>query len=288
MSLNVRFSREITIAVRKSLPIEKGGLTLYPITMADYDDYVICKDALTILQASLPAKYLGFDYMSALFAMAMDEAQGTLDFSNGSAASSPGLKLAFQRVLRLLQLSLRVSEKEIADIASDIVYTKNEFDELSIDHIVIHQNGKDVNLTPSVFSQVIRPLIAFQNAIELPDETANPDLINESKKYKKDADGVKLKPDVDDLIASVAYLSHVSAAEILTWTVREFEYRARAIERDKRYMLCAQAETSGLASFEKGNPAPSWFYDADIDSLGTTSLSELGKKLGGAGVKQQS
>lgn len=281
MSLNAHFNKDIIYAVRKSKPIEICGLTLYPITMYHYDEYIVCKDALAILQASLPAKYLGMDFLSALFALALDEPHRSEEDETPNEQ-----KAAFQKVLSLLFLALGYDEVKLETIAKDIVYKRID-NNLSIDHIVVHQNGKDVDLTPDVFSQQLRPLIAYQNAIELPDEATNPDLIRESKKYQKNDETSKLKPDLDDLIASVAYLSHVSVAEILEWSVRDFQYRTRAIERDKRYMLCAQSEMSGLASFEKGNPAPSWYYDLDEDALGTTSLAELGKKLQGAGVGQK-
>lgn len=283
MSLNLRFSKDVAFAVRTGQPIEKCGLTLYPITMYHYDEFVVCKDALAILQASLPAKYLGMDFLSALFALALDEPQ--IKDEKGAPYEQ---KAAFQKVITLLFLALGFDGVDFEKLSRDIFYKKDINGNLAIDHIVIHQNEKDVELTPGVFSQILRPLIAFQNAIELPDEATNPDLIRESKKYHKNGDGTKLKPDIDDLIASVAYHSHITTAEILKWTVRDFTLRLRAIDRDKQYMIYAQAKTSGFVEFDKGNPAPSWYYDAEIDALGTSSLSDLGKKLSGAGVGQKS
>lgn len=280
MSYNApQFNKDVIYAVRTAQPIKKCGLTLYPIMMRDYDEFILCKDALAIMQSSLPAAYLAMDFLSALFAFALDEVS-----SPETAQHSPEKTAAFQRVLRLLYLALR-STDTIDDISKNIVYTqKNE--RTAIAHIKIHQNEETIELTPSVFSGIIRPLIAYQNGIELPDERDNPDLIKELKKYQNSDDSVNLRVNADDLISSVAYQSKVTETEIIsTWTVRQFEYRVRAIERDKRYSLCGAAEMSGFASFEKGNPHPSWCYDVDADMPGTTSLSEIGKKLGGAGVK---
>lgn len=280
MSSNAfQFNKDVIYAVRTSQPITKCGLTLYPITMRDYDDFILCKDALAIMQSSLPAAYLAMDFLSALFAYALDEINSPENKQQSSEKTA-----AFQRVLRLLYLSLRCDCK-IENISDDIVYA-NKNGRVVIDHIKIHQTEETVELTPSMFSGIIRPIIAYQNGIELPNELDNPDLIKEYKKYQKEDDSVKLKVNTDDLIASVAYQSHISEAEIIeSWTVRQFEYRVRAIERDKRYTLCGSAEMSGFASFKNGNPHPSWCYDAETDLPGSTSLSAIGNKLGGAGVK---
>lgn len=284
MSFNApKFSKDIIRAVRASEPIEICGLTLYPITMRDYDEFILCKDALAIQHSSLPAQYLAMDFVSALFALTLDEAKKAAEGKQPMSENTA----AFQRVLRLLYLALRIPDGEENDISKDIAYIEQD-DNIIIDHITIHQNGENITLTPAVFSSRIRPVLAYQNGIELPDERTNPDLIKEFKKYhNKSESDVHLKANADDLIASVAYLSHISEAEIIDWTVRQFEARVRAIERDKRYDQYGQAEMSGFVSFKNGNPAPSWCYDVEVDLPGSSSLSEVGKTLDGAGVKQK-
>lgn len=280
MSQNMQhFSKDIIKKVRCGQPIEAYGLTLYPIMMEDYTEYLLCKDALAVMQGSLPAKYLAMDFLSALFAMSMDEAEQKLPPEERTAP--------FQRVISLFYLSLRSTPDEIAQIAADIEYRQVNENRVDISNIVIHQNGKEIDITPSLFSSKIRPLIAFQNGIDLPDEDTNPDLIRLSQKMYGHESNVKLKVDTDDLIASVAYLSSASVPDVMSWTVRDFEYRVRAIDRDKRYNVYASAEMSGMVTFKNGNPCPSWQYDVDYDKLGSSSLSDLGKKLQGAGVKQK-
>lgn len=279
MSYNApQFSKDIIRAVRSSQPIKICGLTLYPITMRDYDEFLLCKDALAIQHSSLPAQYLAMDFMSALFALALEETHNKEEQKAPSENTA-----AFQRVLRLLFLALRIPDDIANNIENDIVYVRKN-NALVIDHITIHQNGEEISLTPAIFSSRIRPLLAYQNGIQLPDERTNPDLIKEIQKYQKSDESVNLKVNADDLIASVAYQSYISEAEIAGWTVRQFEYRRRAIERDKRFMLCGQAEMSGFASFKNGNPSPSWCYDVETDLPGTASLSDIGKVLDGAGV----
>lgn len=85
---------------------------------------------------------------------------------------------------------------------------------------------------------------------------------------------------MDDMISSVAYLSHVRDVEILDWTVREFENRRRAIDRDKHYMLYASAELSGMVKFPDGNPAQSWLLDTIDTHKGTVPLSKIAQNMG--------
>lgn len=279
MSQNVKFPKDIVKKVRCGQPIEAYGLILYPIMMEDYEEFLMCKDALAIMQGSLPAKYLSMDFLSALFQMSVDESQ--------SDAPPDEKTAAFQRVIRLFYMALRLSDDEIERVAQNIVYKQNSQGNLAIERIMIYQNGNVAEITPVTFSRKIRPLIAYQNAIELPDESTNPELIRFRAKIHEHDESVKLKANTDDLIASVAFQSATTTRSLMEWTVREFEYRVKAIDRDKRYTLCGQAEMSGFASFKDGNPAPSWQYDVDIDMPDTTSLSEVGKKLQGAGVKQK-
>ena len=276
----MQFSKDIVKKVRCGQPIEAYGLTLYPIMMSDYDEYMLCKDAFAIMHGSLPAKYLQMDFLSALFALSLDENHNNVP---------PELRTAaFQRTIRLFYMALRSTENEIEQIAKGIVYKQLGENVVAIDRITIYQSGKTTEITPSLFSTKIRPLIAFQNGIILPDEDTNPDLIKLHNKMHEHDKPVKLVIDFDEMMASVAYLSSVTVAQLMEWTVRDFEYRIHAIDRDKRYMLCGAAEMSGFASFKNGNPAPSWQYDLDVDVLGTKSLSDLGKTLEGAGVRQKS
>ena len=106
----------------------------------------------------------------------------------------------------------------------------------------------------------MRPLIAEQNGIQLPDESFNPEIVEEEQRLSQEGEG-KLKFDINTLIASVANASRLRECEIDEWTVVEFERRRQAIEREKQFMLYAQAEMSGMVKFKKGNPCPSWQLD---------------------------
>lgn len=251
-------------AIRQGAPITLCGLTFYPILMENYEEFLSCKEAFTLRQGTLPAKYLSFDFLSALFVYDRDLIQ------DGEKAA--GL---FERVLRMLYLSLRIGY-DLQKAAKSILLQEGRLSRLSFTQL-----GTTTEITPRMFADEIRPLIAMQNGLELPREEENVELVQAAEQKKTLSEISDLKMSTDDLIASVAYQSRVAEKEINGWTVREFENRRRAIDRDKRYMLCGSAEMSGAVTFKKGNPAPSWCFDRIDDSLGTIGTSELIKTLDG-------
>ena len=98
------------------------------------------------------------------------------------------------------------------------------------------------------------------------------------------AEQSKLKFDLDNLISSVAYLSHTDERTVDEWTVLQFERRNKAIQRDKQFMLYGQAEMSGMVSFKNGNPYPSWCFDrTDNLSPALLNLDEMQDKYKGIG-----
>ena len=261
--------------IRRGEPITESELIFYPIQMAYYDEFIRCKDAILLRQASLPVRYLSMNYLSALFAMELDAVK--------SKQQSLGM---FFRAMSILHLSLRIGF-DIDELNKNITL-RNEKDRIVLDYIVIKQNEKIVKFTPLDFSTRFRPLIAEQNGLELPDESENLELIQSNETLKDlNNKGKPLNVNIDDLIASVAYQSKTTEKDILSWTVREFENRKRAIERDKRYMLCGQGEMSGMVSFKNGNPSPSWCFDTLDNSLGTMAGAKLQKTLSGVAEQKK-
>ena len=271
--------RERRLHIRRGEPIRECGVDLYPITMDHYEDFIQCKDALCLRLSSLPVRYVSYDYLSAVFALELD----ALAEGKEPSMATGGL---FFRLMRLFGLSLRI--EMTAERLNECIFYRAAEGNISIEYMEITQTGADgnpntVKITPFQFSSILRPLIAAQNQIELPDESENAELVEAYEKKKQIQDrGVALKTDLDDLVSSVAFHSGVSDAEIMDWNVRDFENRRRAIERDKRYMLYAQAEMSGMVTFKNGNPYPSWCFDASDDTLGTMEYAELAKTLSGA------
>ena len=254
--------------MRRGDPIPCLGLTLYPIKMSHYEQFIRCRDALTLRIGTLPVRYLSLDFLSAIFALEIDR------LKDGERV---GL---VERVLRLFTLSLGI-ERDVDSLES-LIAVKEENGLIVPSKLCVTQDGKAVELSSFEFSSVIRPILAEQNGLVLPSEEDNADIIRAAEQKHSISDReLRLRHDVGDLISSVAYLSGVREVDISEWSVREFESRRRAIDRDKRYMLYAAAELSGMVSFKNGNPAVSWCFDAMDDSLGTMQTSTLEKTLSG-------
>lgn len=268
-------SKDRRAMIRRGEAITESELVFYPITMDYYDEFIRCKDAIILRQASFPVRYLSMDYLSALFAMEID--------GIGLEHANAGM---FYRAMLMLHLSLRIGFD--IDALNKSINVKTVKDKIALDYVVIKQNDKIVKFTPLDFSTTFRPLIAEQNGLELPDESENLDLIQSNEELKKiNSKNKSLNVNLDDLIASVAYQSKISEKDLMSWTVREFENRKNAIDRDKRYMLCGQGEMSGMVSFKNGNPSPSWCFDVFDNSLGTMEGSKLQKTLSGVAEQKK-
>lgn len=263
------------VLIRQGKPIEELGLTFYPIQMYHYEEFLMYKDALTLRLSTLPVKYAIKDYLNAIFALEIDSVKGK--------GENLGL---FTRAIALFMLSLRI-ESSIKDfIEKQIMFCQIGKDDFEIDRIVVVQNKKTVEIKSIDFSTKLRKLIAEQNGVELPEENLNTDLVKGQEELSElNGSKVKLNANIDSLISSVAYNSKISEREIDNWTVREFENRRKAIERDKKYTLYGQAEMGGMVSFKKGNPYPSWCYDSIDESMGTMSTSALAKQNGNVEMK---
>lgn len=271
-------TRDRRLRIRRGEPIEECGVTLWPITMDHYEDFTQCRDSIAIRQSSLPVRYLSMDYLSAIFGMELDALRKNPNAPTGGV---------FYRLMQLFALSMRV-ELDGQKLNDGLHITRDAAGNVGIEYLEFTQPDEDgepkiVRITPIQFSSQIRPLIAAQNQIILPDESDNGDLVADYEKKKQiQSKGPALNTDLDDLVSSVAYLSGVSDRDIMTWTVRDFENRRRAIERVMRHRIYAQAEMSGMVTFKNGNPYPSWCFDAIDETLGTMAAADLAKTLSGA------
>ena len=261
---------EKKVKIRHGEPIECLGLTFYPVKVARYEEFTEVKNAWAVRLSTLPVKYSVMSFLSALWALDIDSYKQT--------GKIVGL---FPRVLHMLYLSLRL-EYNTQEALSHVYCKNGEFGELS--HIEVTQDGKTVTITPRDFAAYVRPLVAQQNGIELPDESFNPELVEAEQIMAEEAQKKSpLSYDTDTLLSSVAYVSGISEAELDEWTVLLFERRVRAIERDKNYMLYKQAELSGMVKFPKGNPCASWCYDTKSLSAAVIPLGDLQQKHSGLG-----
>ena len=223
-------------------------MIFYPVTLSHYEEFLEVKSAWIARQSSFPLEYAVLPFISALWAIDYDSVQ--------ASGKSVGL---FERIIRFLYLSLRL-EYSIEKAFKSIFYDPRKPKE--IQYIEVTQGGKTVQIKPHEFTAYVRPLVAEQNGLELPNESYNPELV-QAEQDLVSLRSAHLKYDTDALISSVAYLSNIDESQIDEWTVLKFERRYKAIERDKNFTLYRQAELSGMVKFPKGNPAPSWCYEKE-------------------------
>lgn len=269
--------RERKARIRKGLPIEALGLQFFPITMADYEEFLECKSVLAIRMTSLAKtniEYLSMPFLSALWAMELDTVRAM-----GKAIGF------FERTIRMLYLSLRL-EYDTQKVFSHIYCDENNPRNLLC--VEVEQtDGKPVKISPAEFTTIVRPLIAEQNGIDLPNESENPDIVQTEQQMQQQGES-KIKFDIETMIASVASASNIRQSELDEWTVKEFEIQKQALDRRMNYQIYTQAEMSGMVKFQKGNPYPSWCFDrADTLTSALITVDEMQGKYQGVGdVKQ--
>lgn len=245
---------EKAMAWGEAITDEKSGITLHPITLRNYEVYQSCKSALMIRQSTLPASYVSMPYLKAIYAF----------------DSEHGFSLGLMRnILRVLAMALHMPED------SFVVYVeKANPEELADIRCTENENCK---IDSSTFNR-IRKIICAQNGDELPNESENIELV-EAERDIAMLNAAKLDYSFEKLLSSVAYQYKLRPREMMDWTIREFENAKRAIDRDKGYMLCAQAENAG-GKWKNGNPCPSWYADKKREgSIALEPLKDLAARL---------
>lgn len=256
------------IALIRGEPIERYGLTFYPLTMEHYEEWNACKGALTLRMSTLPALYGVMPYLGALYAMDMDAMM-----AEKQSAGWMG------RLAALLCLSLRLPKESPEQFIGFMCDPKEP---RKLTQIVLFDGQTKAHISVMDFNE-IREVIALQNGAELPDESENPELIQ--AKTDRNTAGMQLEYSFENLIAAVAYQSHVDEKDVLNWTIRAFQARQRAIARDKQYMINGIIEGSGMVKWKGGNPVISWCFDkTEAADGGFMSESEMLGSLGKVGT----
>ena len=242
-------------------------IDLYPVLVKDYEKYLPAKAAWAQRQTFLPVKFVLMPFLQALFAYAVDK----------DAVNSPDApKGAFVGLLQMLCLVCRLKETP-EELLRNGLKVRSDNGRLSLVGIEFSQDGQKKYIPAEDFPAV-RAIVAGQNGIELPNEKENPEILRAYRlKIEKENEKAKRKEvkfNLDDLIESIAYLSGLRYGDLLTWTVKEFERRKRAIDRAEDYRAYRTAEMGGMISFKDGNPVPSLYFDSIDDKYGTSTLKE--------------
>ena len=246
-------------AIENDEPIKIDGLMLYPIQVRQYRQFEAARSSLLVRQGSLPVEYAIMNYLSALYAMDYDAAKETghaLGFISG-AMTMLALAMRFPADALLRGMQIHVSEQDERELVS----------------ILLRAGENMVNVTPVLFDR-LRPIIAAQNGLELPDEAENIDLVEADRDIAA-KNGEDINVDFRTLKAAIARDQHCRQADLMDYTIREFMDLRAAIERDKMFTICKTAEYANGVKFPKGNPYPSWCYDRGGKQSSMISMKEF-------------
>lgn len=271
---------DLPIAIKKSIrnnkPVEMDGLILYPILVEEMDEFNEARPAIEFMQQSLPVQFAVMPLLAAFYALDYEKRIQT--------GTTTGL---FYRAVLFLCLALRLGQGKSVDERTGLVSLKIAPDNpAKLLAIKMTINGEEqINITPSKFSR-LRPVLAAQNGLFLPDETANKELL-EAKTEIQSTNAPDLVYDFDTQLTAVAHAEQRDEAEIMKWPVRKFNARFKAVDRSLRFVICSLAEANG-ARWKDGNPVPSWCFDSAEKNPALISASDfLGGKAQKA-IQQQS
>lgn len=263
--------RHIQRCIDRYEPVETDGLTLYPVRVEEYEDFLLARPALDFLQQSLPVALMSVPILQAFYAMDIESVQDSQS-PTGLLGSS----------LLLLALALRIGEEEEPEKRiRRFQIIPHPDDPKRLKYLYFTVDGEEIHtVTPASF-QRLRPVLAAQNGVEiLPDDT-NPELLQAERDVLM-KHSMNLDTSMESLVSGVAALSGVEEAEVYTWPILKLQNRQSALRRVLDYVVCGIGEASGT-TWKNGNPCPHPFFDRVKEgSLGTIGLDTY---LGGAGAR---
>lgn len=235
-------------AVRRYEPIVTDGLTLWPIVVEEYDEFLMARPAIEVMHQTLPVALMRVPLLSALY---------RIDYAAAMEKKPPsGL---FSRTLLALALSLRLGrgrEPEERVGMFQVAVERTSPDTLMCLRFT-DGAGKEREIRPAQY-QKIRSIIAAQNGIRLESEQANPDLVK-AKRNMASSGSLHLDANIDDLISAVAAFCHADEKEIDEWAILKLTRRSDAINRALSYLVCGFGEMNGT-TWKGGNPTPHPFF----------------------------
>lgn len=265
---------EIPLAYKRAVSrydsIKTEGLTLYPIKVSEYEEYLTARPAIEIIIQSLPVRLISLPLLEAVF---------RIDYEKMSAGEPmTGL---FYRTLLFLALSLRLGEgKKSEERVKMFRPVVDPSDPIRLKALYFEIDGEEKKITPIMYHR-LRPILAAQNGIELANENANPDLI-EAERDIAELNGPKLCVSIESLVSSVAALSNIDEAAIYDWPILKLQNRQKALKRALDYIICGIGETQGT-KWKGGNPYPHPFYEKERAE--SASLVSLDTFAGGKGLQ---
>jgi len=270
--------QELPLNIKQSIgkyePIEAEGLTLYPIKVENYYEFLTAKPSIDFMQQSLPIELISIPLLDAYFRIDMGLVDGMEP--NGM----------FSCALLFLSLALRLMPHGSMEeqIGRFNIVPDNVADPKALKQIKFVLNGEEIHtITPIQFGN-LRPILAAQNGIELISEAANPELI-QAERDLADNNAPKVDADLDSLITAAAIISNVEEKEIYDWAILKLHKRLDTARRIIDYIVCGIGESQGT-KWVGGNPAPHpWFEKANNKKAGVIALESFANGQGLSAVQ---
>ena len=256
--------------IDRFLPVEKEGITLYPILVDKLEEFTRCRAALEFLHQSLPVAMIQIPLLSAFFQLEI--AASALEQEGGEA-----IKISlFSDAIYLLSLSLRLGLNEERDEVLGrrvLVATDRENPTILREVDFITDDGEIIKISPGQYGR-FKPIIAAQNGVELQPEDANPELV-EAERAILAAKAPKLVYDNAVRISWVAAHTHADEEQIYNWPILKFERRCEVLKRSMDYLIYGFGQAAGMVTYKDGNPVPSPIFGKIAESAAMRSLSEF-------------
>lgn len=250
-------------------PIEVDGLTLYPIKVNNYYEFLAARPSLDFMQQSLPIELMSIPLLDAYFRIDM----GLVD----------GLKPTglFSQALLILAMALRLmpSGSMEEQVRRFQVVPDDATNPTRLKHLRFILNGEEIQtITPIQFGN-LRPIIAAQNGVELYSDTANPELI-QAEKDLSEKNAPSLEMDVETFVSSAALITRTEEKDIYDWPILKLHNRMESAKRILDYMVCGIGEAQGT-KWKGGNPVPHpWFEKERKEKLGVIPLESFSNGQG--------
>lgn len=258
MPITDKYRRQIA----EALPVDYNGLEFHPLTVRDYETYLLGKKPFELMLSSLgDPKLARLSWCACLAAIDLRFQQQT---------EQMGLYLV--SVMRVMDAALRLGVADGSG-SGDIVpcFTKDG----QLTAISIQETGQTPIFLNMQQMDDVRQIIAAQNGYKIPDENWNPELVKAAQMNAEDS-GKGIEYDRDTLICSVAAQYRCRPKEIYDWTIKEFMDVQEAIDRAMGYQIYTLAETAGWVTFKNGNPYPTWKFNRTADMpMGFRTIADI-------------
>ena len=239
----------IMARIRRYAPVDTDGITLYPITVGEYEAFSQARPAIEFVQQSLPVAYVSMPLLQAFYAIDIKNLTENANLPSGYLA----------RAMQFLALALRIAPNEPMEQRVrrlKIVTSANDYTRLmSLSYVI---NGEErYDITPVKFQRWL-PILAAQNGLTLPSATDNPELLK-TEEVLMSKHGTDLDVSLEAIVSSVALFSNIDDEKIYDWPILKLTSRRQALQRALDYIICGVGEAQG-ATWKKGNPVPSPFF----------------------------